>query len=138
MKLLKTQNLTAKQIILTASFLTTLAILPGSIVQAQDDPLHDMEKTPEQRIEFLIDHLDLSEVQAEAVRSQMESGRDQARQIFDSYGLTSEDARLLRQNMRAIRADFKETMQSILNEEQLQQLQELQKDRHKGMGKEMN
>ncbi len=126
---MKKQKLKVKTIRVACFLLSVLSIISVSLLQAQDKPAHDMAITPEQRIERMIDRLDLSVEQAEAVRWQMTLSQTLAQEILDRYGLTREDAHAMREELRATRADFKETMESMLNEEQMKELQGLQKER---------
>ncbi len=99
----------------------------------------------EQRMEEARTRLDLSEEQVEAFSPVLKESITEQRRILSNYGVNLDDrsdtagrlgirqARAMRKELEAVRADTQSALKPILNDEQLDEFQRMQEERRAEM-----
>jgi len=124
-----------KQILITTTFMSLIFISPLTL--ATDDRSAQVE----QRLEEAKTRLNLSDEQLAQITPVMEKSLDAQRNILSRYGIDPDSrndsakrlglrqARAMRQELRAVRADTLDALDEILTDEQLDEFKRMQEER---------
>ena len=120
---------------------TVLFMTFSLLAFAQDDRTAQFE----QRMEEARTRLDLSDEQVEAFSPVLKESITEQRRILSNYGVNLDDpsdtagrlrlrqARAMRKELEAVRADTQSALKPILNDEQLDEFQRMQEERRAEM-----
>ncbi len=98
-----------------------------------------LNRTPEQAIERLTWKLDLTEEQAAVIQPIIEDSFEKRREVFDRYWNQNQNVRQAkRAEMQAIGDETHEQLSTILNDEQMEDLDRIRELKRSGMGKRGN